>query len=400
MDDKFFQDSFEVLREKSEATELTYPHETIVAVLSHKQVRKTAKNWKVFSSDAPGRVPIPEETGIRDVRQLPIELDPPLHTDYRALVEPIFKQPLQTEFQQKLQCIIDEMIGFLLSKREVEVVREFSLPLQSKALTLLLNLPIEESNLWIDWGTHVFRSTDGGELDKGKASNLDTYIRDKIEKARCAKLDNIQESSDDFFSVLMNSTINGKSLSDKEVEGIANLTFAGGRDTVINLVTNTIWVFAEFPTIFERLKKEQDLTNNAIEELVRFFSPLSQIGRVAKEDTQICEHAVNAEQRVSLCWVSANRDSSVFVNANELMIDRKQNPHVGFGFGAHTCLGSTHARQLMKQLIPTLIERVETFEVVDMKESIEDMAGIKRKVGFEHLNVKITAKSKACKVEI
>ena len=383
MEDKYFPDGFKKLREETAVAELHYPEETIVAALSLKEVRKTAKNWQVFSSDAPGRVPIPEETGVRDVRQLPIELDPPMHKAYRTLVEPTFKRPLAADFQKNLQAIIDGLITSVLSKGEVEIVTEFALPLQSKALTLLLNLPMEESTTWIEWGTHVFRSPDGGALDKSKASNLDNYIRKKISETRENK-----KPGDDFFSTLANASVSGKALSDEEIEGIANLTFAGGRDTVINLVTNCIWVFATFPDMFARLKNEPEIINNAIEEFVRFFSPLSQIGRVASEETQICEHAVKANQRVSLCWASANRDASVFADADKLVIDRKQNPHVGFGFGAHNCLGSTHARQIMRQLIPAIISQIERFEIVTFEENVEDIAGIKRKAGFESLTVK------------
>lgn len=389
MESKHFPDGFKEAREESDVVTLTYPGETLLATLTLKEVRKAAKNWKNFTSDAQGKVPIPEETSVRDVRQLPIELDPPDHTSYRSLVEPTFKRPLDPEFQVNLNEIIQSLIEEVFSQDSVEIVSDFALPLQSRALTLLLNLPLSESDIWVEWGTHVFRTHDGGELDKGKASNLDNYVRRKIAEAK-----NSCEEDQDFFSTLSRAKVNGRSLSDKEIEGIANLTFAGGRDTVINLITNAIWVFAELPDIFERLKNEPEIIGNAIEEFVRFFSPLSQIGRVAKEDTQICEHAIKAGDRISLCWASANRDETVFKDANKLVVDRKQNPHVGFGFGVHNCLGATHARQLMRLLIPCLIETVEKFEIQNCQENIEDLAGFKRKGGFESLQVKISLKNR------
>jgi len=170
------------------------------------------------------------------------------------------------------------------------------------------------------------------------------------------------------------------------------LTFAGGRDTVINAVTNSIAYFAEHPESLERLRKEPELINFAIEELIRYFSPLTQMGRVATEDTQVCQHAVKADSRISLCWASANRDANVFEDANEVVLDRKINPHVAFGFGTHNCLGATHARQIMKVLIHTLISKVKSIRILDYEENIEDLGEFKRKVGYDKINVKFNSK--------
>ncbi|MDW7691227.1 cytochrome P450 [Flammeovirgaceae bacterium SG7u.111] len=375
-------DPFKEAREGKGIGEMNDQDDPVKMVLGHKDVRKCAHNWKTFQSGGEeiGRIVVPSEVHIRDVRQIPFEVDPPEHKGYRALVEPWFKRPLEEEYQSKLTDIVNGVVEEALTKGSLEVVEEFSLKLQSRALTLLLNIPYEESELWISWGTHVFRSEDTA-LDGDKANILYDYIDAQIDKA-------IANPGEDLYSVLLASEANGKKMTKEEVKGVLILTFAGGRDTVINAVTNSIAYFADHPQSLQRLRDEPEIMNTAIEELIRYFSPLTQMGRVATEDTQVCEHAVKAQSRISMCWASANRDERVFEKPDEVVLDRKVNPHVGFGFGTHNCLGATHARQIMKILLTTLTEKVGSMEILDCKENIEDLDEFKRKVGFDNIQVK------------
>lgn len=376
-----FPDPFEKARLDKGYGKMKDQDDPVTMLLRHKDVRKTAHNYKTFQSGAqPGRIVVPSEVNIRDTRQIPFEVDPPVHGEYRAIVEPWFKRPLQPEYQEKLSEQISNLVDEIINNGTVEVVNGFALPLQSRALTLLLNTPFSEAETWISWGTHVFRS-EGEALDGDKANILYNYIDEQIERA-------VKEPGDDMYSVLLSSDFQGRKLTKEEVKGVMVLTFAGGRDTVINAVTNSISYLAEHPESLERFRKEPEIIGKAVEEFIRYFSPLTQMGRVVTEDTQVCEHAIKADSRISLCWASANRDASVFENPNEIVLDRKINPHVGFGFSHHNCLGATHARQILKILLSTLAEKVANIEIVDGKENIEDLDEFKRKVGFDQINVK------------
>ncbi|WP_299548300.1 cytochrome P450 [Seonamhaeicola sp.] len=375
-------DPFKEAREGKGFGEMNDQNDPVVMVLGHKDVRKCAHNWKTFQSggEEVGRIVIPSEVHIRETRQIPFEVDPPEHKGYRDLLDPWFKRPLEDAYQAQLTDIINGVVDEALEKGSLEVVEEFSLKLQSRALTLLLNIPYEESELWISWGTHVFRSEDTA-LDADKANILYDYIDAQIDKA-------IANPGDDLYSVLLASEVHGKKMTKEEVKGVLVLTFAGGRDTVINAVTNSIAYFADHPASLQRLRDEPEIMNTAIEELIRYFSPLTQMGRVVTEDTQVCEHAVKAQSRISMCWAAANRDERVFENANEVVLDRKVNPHVAFGFGTHNCLGATHARQIMKVLLTTLTQKVKSMEILGCKENIEDLDEFERKVGFDSIQVK------------
>lgn len=375
-------DPFEEARTKQGVLQVNDQDESVTMILRLKDVRKCAHKWKSFSSGntVPGRIVVPSEVNIRNIRQIPVETDPPNHKSYRALLDPWFKRPLDPTFQMELNGLIIELLEEALEKEEVEIVEGWALRLQSLALTLLLNVPREEAQTWVSWGTHVFRSEDS-KLDNSKAAKLDEYILQKIEEAR-------KQPTDDLYSILLNSTIDGKHLSTEEIHGIVNLTFAGGRDTVINAISNAIAYFAEHPDALEQLRAHPEWINTAVEELVRYFAPLTQLGRISVEDTQVCEHAIKTGERISLCWASANRDSSVFEQPNEIHLDRKINPHLSFGFGIHQCLGATHARQILRTLLAALTTKVKSIEILDAEENIERMDQYKRKVGFHKLSVK------------
>lgn len=376
-----FSDPFEKARQQKGYGEMNDQDDPVTMVLRLKDVRKCAHNWKIYQSGAvPGRIVIPSEVHIRDTRQIPFEVDPPMHKTYRDLIEDWFKRPLLPEYQTELANIIEDIVDEAVTKDDaLEVVEEFALRLQSRALTLLLNIPYEESETWISWGTHVFRSEDSA-LDGSKANILYDYIDAQIENA-------VKNPGKDLYSVLLNTNIGDRKLTKEEVKGIMILTFAGGRDTVINSITNTIVYFAEHKESLQLLKDDPEIIGKAVEELIRYFAPLTQMGRVTTQDAAVCEHAIKKDARISLCWASANRDETVFKKPNEVVLDRKINPHVSFGFSHHKCLGATHARQIMKILLQALTKKVTSIEIVDAQENIEELGEFKRKVGFNSLIV-------------
>lgn len=365
--------------------EMDDQNDPVTMLLRHKDVRKGAHDWKTFQSGAiPGRIVIPSEVNIRTTRQIPFEVDPPQHKSFRDILDPWFKRPLEEEYQNQLTAQISSLVDEVLTIGTVDVISEFSLKLQSRALTLLLNTPYDKSDLWISWGTHVFRS-EGEALDGNKAAVLYDYIDAEIDKA-------IANPGPDLYSVLLHSEVEGKKLTKEEVKGVMILTFAGGRDTVINAVSNTLAYLADHPESLERLRNEPEIRNTAIEELIRYFAPLTQMGRVVTQDTTVCEHAIKADTRIALNWASANRDEKVFENANEVVLDRKMNPHVSFGFGTHNCLGATHARTIMKVLLAVLTEKVQSMEIIAAAENIEELGEFKRKVGYHSLQMKFNKK--------
>ena len=369
-------DPFIEARRKDGVLPCNFQGETVPMILRHEEVRKAARDWKTYSSDAPFRVPIPSEEDVRTMRQLPVETDPPDHTDYRRIVEPFFQRAKDPQMMAQVEALIDGMLQEAMRHESIEVVREFALPIQSRAMTYLLNVPESEADLWIGWGIHVFR--DGGS----KGMSLEAYLHQQLDRGAA-------QPGGDFFSALAHATFRGRPLTREEMMGFGNLTFAGGRDTVIHTLSSVLAYLAGHPEALEFLRQDPSRVVHATEEFFRVVTPLTHIGRVCPVESQVEGMTVPAGGRVSLCWASANQDEAVFENPSEVRLDRKPNPHMAFGFGAHLCLGAAHARLLVRTLLLKCIDRVSQITVLSAQERVEREQAYQRVMGYESLVVRI-----------
>ena len=350
-------------------------------ILRHADVRRAAKDWQTFSSDAPFRVPIPSEESDRTMRQLPIETDPPLHSEYRALAEPIFLRPREPAMIAAIEALIGQLVADALTRPAFEAVHDFALPLQSRALAVLLNVPANEAETWIGWGTHVFH--DGGGPSQGNA--LEAYLHQAFDRAEA-------NPGDDFFSVLTRATFRGRRLTREEMMGFGNLAFAGGRDTIIYTVAGILAHLGEHPEALEFLRGDPARLVHAAEEFFRVTMPLTHIGRVCPVETDVHGQRVPPQGRASLGWASANRDETVFPEPDTVKLDRKPNPHLSFGFGPHLCLGAHHARLLVRTLLAECAARLARIEVQEAVPRFERNPAYVRQVGFEKLVLRFVAR--------
>ena len=375
-------DPFAAARRADGVLDADFLGERIPMILRYKDVRAAAGDPKTYSSDAPFRVPVPSEERVRNVRQLPIEVDPPEHTDYKAIVKPFFSAPKRPEMIAKVEALVADMLDDAPTAGSIEAIGEFALPLQSRALTLLLNMPMASAEQWIGWGRNVFHGPDGHSEEKGSA--VDRYLHEQFDRAELAP-------GDDFFSALSQATYRGRPLTRDEMIGFANLAFAGGRDTVIATIGLTLSHLAGHQQDFERLRAEPTLIRSAVEEIVRIASPLTMIGRTCPHDTSVHGVSVRAGDRAAICWASANRDETVFEAPETLDIGRRRNPHVAFGAGTHTCLGASHARLVLRSLIRALCDKVARITVIESAPSYERWPHYARQTGYEFLNIRFDA---------
>jgi cytochrome P450 len=370
-----FSDPFREARAADGVLKCPFHGEEITMILRHEDVRRAAKDWQTFSSDAPFRVPIPSEEDVRSVRQLPIETDPPDHEDYRAIVEPFFQRAKEPDMIARVEALLGGFLDMALQRGRIEVVHDLALPVQSRALTYLLNTAETEAETWIGWGIHVFKVT-GGEFKKGTV--LDEYLERKFDEAEA-------NPGDDFFSALVQAEFRGRRLTRAECLGFANLAFAGGRDTIIHTIACALGHLAEHPEALEFLRTDPKRITLASEEFFRVFMPLTHIGRVCPAGAELHGVAVPPGQRISLCWSSANFDAAAFPAPEEVRLDRKPNPHLSFGFGNHLCLGAPHARLILRTLLRLCCEKVGRLAVVEAVERVEHEAAFDRTLGYDRL---------------
>ena len=342
--------------------------EEVVFVRSYRALRGALNDWRSFSSDTLGFNVLSPQDKTRSFKQYPFELDPPEHGALRAVVEPFFKRPLEPGYAERMQGHVSASVDALLAARRMEVTEEFSFPLQSRALTVLLDMPVEEAEIWLGWGIHVFGApATTFTPDLAKADVLVNYVESRTDAA-----ESLPEGS--LFAVLARARVNGeRPLTRDERLGFAHIAFSGGRDTVINMITGIVALFARRPDVKAAIAADPALANPATEELIRLISPLRILTRTCPHGGVVDGVSVAPGQRLAMCYGNASHDPTVFPEPETFVLGRKPNPHLAFGAGPHTCLGNAHARLIARQLMVDLARRVGGIEVLE--EEPEDESG-------------------------
>ncbi|MEP6668562.1 MAG: cytochrome P450 [Chthoniobacter sp.] len=380
-------DPFEQKRKEAGVLPCDFEGERVPMILRHADVKAATKDWHKFSSDAPRRLSFPTEEEVRSMRQFPLEVDPPQQTESRKLVEPYFARPKLPEVIAQVEALARRLVADALRQDSIELVRDFAVVYQSKALTYMLNMPEAEADVWISWGTHVYRDVDAaGKVERGR--QFEAYLHSLFDKA-------LAHPGEDLFSYLNKATFQGRPMMREEAMGIANLAFAGGRDTVINAVTASLGYLGGHAEALEYLRQDPKRIVNACEELFRYISPLTHIGRVCPIDTEVMGVPVKPKGKVSLCWSSANYDETIFPNPHEVHLDRKPNAHMAFGFGLHLCLGAPQARLVLRSLMKALCEQVQRIEILKAEPHFEVEAEYRRAVGYDALRARLIPLNKS-----
>jgi cytochrome P450 len=332
--------------------------EDVVFVRAFRALKVALNDWRTFSNDTLGFNVVTPQHRTRNFKQYPFELDPPEHTAFRAAIDPFFKRPLSADYAAVITRQTDAAIDGLLSGAPVEVATGFSLPLQGRALATLLGVPESESEIWQGWTPNIFVSGRAGDApEQDRADALLAYVAQMTDRAA--------EYPGSLFDTLAQITLAGRPLSRDERMGVAHISFAGGRDTVIALLTGIVALYAHDPGAMAAVRADPALAQSATEELLRVISPLRLLARTCPHGGQVGETPVAPGQRIGLCYGRANRDPAVFDAPGEIRLDRKPNPHLAFGSGPHHCLGNAHARLLGRTLLTRLAARATAIEVLE-----------------------------------
>ncbi len=350
-------------------------------LVGYDEVKSAARDWNRFSSDTPGRVPIPDETDARSVRQIPLETDPPAHTTYRSVIADAFSRARIAGLEPAIRTLVSSVLDRVVVEGEVEVMEELALPVAMGSLAIVLGRPPHDAQEWVGWGREGFDT----DVDGGSAHNdrLDDYLAATVDEARAYP-------TDDFFGTLAQARIDGAPLTRDEMLGFGNLVLVGGRGTLIDMFTDSIWYLGSQPADRDRLIAQPEMIPTAVEEFLRYFSPLAHIGRTATADVSIAGTVVGEGDLVSLGFLFANRDPNTFERPESVVIDRKPNRHLAFGHGPHTCIGAHLARLELRVVIEELLLRAPDYEV-DPNPSfrIRDLGFVSVPSGLESLRMTI-----------
>lgn len=310
-------------------------------------VRAAAINWRDYTSSVPGVTAIPVITP-RTEPQLPIEIDPPKHSRYRALVNPVFAPERVEKITPRIRALADTLLDGMVRKGSGEAVAAFCVPLAVNSLAAFTDIPLADSGRWVGWITRMFDMSDpaaGSEASRELVAYIDALIAER--RAR---------PTNDFISMLTAVEIDGERLDDNQIRSFTTVVFGAGFETTADALSVMLDWLARHPEGLARLARDASLIPGAVEEFLRYSSPVQIFGRNAVREMCVHGRTMRAGDIVALGFGAANHDPAVFEAPEEVRFERRPNRHLTFGVGPHLCAGAGVARMEMTVTLQALID--------------------------------------------
>jgi len=348
------------------------------ALTRYKDVAFVSKHPKIFSS-AVGT------SSLNDLRpreramagdQL-IQMDPPDHTELRNLMNVQFKPAAVRETEAHMRKIVCETLGRLEGRSECDFVDAVSAPISLRVLTNFLGVPDQYTARFYRWTNTTMRFGEPGvfNLIRARFALLQIFLQSTLLERERRK-----RPLPDPFSRLVNGEVQGKPLRRLMIQVNFFLLIIAGNETTRNALSGGIQALCENPDQFERLRRDPSLLPQAIEEMLRWVSPVMQFRRTATQDTTIGDRKIRKGDKVVVYYGAANRDPEVFENPEIFDITRKPNPHLAFGIGTHFCMGNHIARLEMRVTLEEFLRRYPSPSLAGPPQRQESnfISGIKR----------------------
>jgi cholest-4-en-3-one 26-monooxygenase len=311
-----------------------------------------------FSSHRRGTMPfeIPEEA-VEQQRLMMLNMDPPLHTRYRRLVNKGFTPRMVGQLHDRIHAAADDILDAVIEAGEADFVTDIAAQLPLVVIAELLGVPVDERHRMFTWSNRLVGSEDpeyrtAPEAATEAAMELYDYAGALFAAKRI-------DPRDDLMSVLAQVELDGETLSELELELFFLLLTIAGNETTRNLVSGAMVAFFEHPDQWQRLMDDRALVPGAVEEMLRFVTPVMNFRRQTTEPVELSGRRIGTDEKVVFFHVSANRDEAVFADPDRFDVTRDPNPHMAFGGGGpHFCLGANLARLEIRVMFEHLLERV------------------------------------------
>lgn len=301
-------------------------------------------------------------------------LDPPDHTRLRSLVSKAFTPRMVEMMRSRIQALVDEVLDGSLPAGEMDVVADLAYPLPVAVICDLLGVPPFDRELFRQLSSDASRLLDGGALDKAAQERgmvagmqLFQYFTDLVEQRR-------PQPGDDLLSAMIAAEEAGDRLSHAELITTATLLFVAGHETTSNLIGNAMLALLRHPAELRRLRDDPSLIRTAVEEFLRYDSPVQYIARITTADVQVGGVPIPAGEQLILVVGGMNRDPDQFPDPDRLDVGRpeKANRHLSFSAGIHFCLGASLARMEAQVAIGTLLRRTEDLRLLTTEPKVRD----------------------------
>ena len=328
------------------------------AVTRYEDCVTVNRDYERFSSAVRGTMPfeMPDE----DVAQqslMMLNMDPPLHTRYRRLVNKGFTPRMVRDLEANIHRVTDVIIDQVIEKGEADFVTDLSAELPLQVIAELLGVPQDDRHRMFEWSNRMVGNEDPEyqtQAEEALVAAMELY-------AYAAELFAIKriEPHADLMSVLTTVEVEGEQLSEMELELFFLLLTVAGNETTRNLMSGAMDTFFQHPHQWQRLLDDRSLLPRAVDEMLRFVSPVMNFRRTAMRDLTLSGTDIKAGDKVVFFHASANRDEDVFAEADTFDIGRDPNPHIAFGGGGpHFCLGANLARMEIRVMFEHLLDRM------------------------------------------
>ena len=325
--------------------------------LDYESVKRVLSDHEAFSSSSG----VPEG--------MMIFTDPPRHGKLRALVSRAFTPRSIAALEPRIRGLCRELLDAVAGQAEVDVAADLAVPLPVRVIAAMLGVPAADQPRFLRWNDALLemgRTIPGGDGSAGAYAGLDAatdeiegYLADQLARRAI-------EPADDLLTRLAAAEVDGERLTRREIVGFFQLLLLAGSETTTNLLNNAILCFTAHPDQLAVVRERPDLLPAAIEEVLRYRSPLQWMFRFATREVEIGRERIPAGAMVLAVMGSANRDPAAFPDPDRFDVtrfasDREATPHLAFGHGAHFCLGAALARLEARVALEAFLARYPTF---------------------------------------
>ena len=291
-----------------------------------------------------------------------IDCDDPLHTRRRRLVYKGFTPRRVAYLESHVRQVATSLIDAVAPRGECDLVRDLAAPLPMRMIAEFLGVPVEDGELLQHWSDQLIAGADDVRY---RTDDVVTAALDFAVYADKVIDDRRRNPLPDLLSVLVHARQDGEGLSHEELIGETMLLLIGGNETTRNAITGGVEQLLHHPDQWAKLAAAPDLVPGAVEEFLRWVTPIINMARTAVTDIDIRGTTIPAGDQVLLLYASANRDERVFPAPHRFDVTRSPNPHVSFGFGTHFCLGASLARLEIRVMLEELLRRLPDLTLAD-----------------------------------
>jgi hypothetical protein len=286
-----------------------------------------------------------------------IFMDPPEHTRLRKLLNKGFSPAAIEGLRSQVEAIVDEMLKPLQHGAEVDLMREFANPMPVRIILEMLGIPQELRDIFVNWSRAIAVFRGSPERTVAQARDAQDALIALTDFFRKTVAERRRNKGNDLISLLIDIEEEGEVLTEEELYAQCIALLFAGHETTRNLIGNGMYTLLRHPQETAELREKPEIIRTAVEEILRYESPVQLTARVLKEDVEICGQHIPRKWSVLCMLGAANRDPKRFRDPNQLDLKRLNNQHLAFSAGPHACIGGQLARLEGQVALLNLVQR-------------------------------------------